>query len=148
MNKPSQTPGICRIDQPEKYNHGFYVRVHCRGKIHSRFFADKKYGGRSLAFAAAQVFYQKLLAKYALMRPMSRRLWAQIRRRKGSSGIVGVQRVVTKKSGDKRIIWRATWSPRRGVVRRKEFAARKYGDRKARALAIQARQAGLSGMEN
>lgn len=150
--KSSKTPGICRIDQPSHRTHGFFVRVHCRGKIHNGFFADKKHGGRVPAFAAAQKFHKKLLAKYDMMKPMPRRLWAQIRRRKGSSGIVGVQRAVSWKLGYKkvykRVVWRATWSSRPGVVRRREFAARKHGDRKARLLAIKARRAGLASMKD
>jgi hypothetical protein len=47
MNTPSSTPGICRIDQPEKYNHGFFVRLQRNGKIHSTFFSDKNHGGQA-----------------------------------------------------------------------------------------------------
>ncbi|MGH7975215.1 MAG: hypothetical protein ACREC8_00995 [Limisphaerales bacterium] len=61
--KPSKTPGICRIDQPSHRTHGFFVRVHCRKKIHSGFFADKMHGGRSPAFAAAQKFHKKIAGK-------------------------------------------------------------------------------------
>lgn len=146
--KPSKTPGICRIDQPSHRTHGFFVRVHCRGKIHNGFFADKKHGGRAPAFAAAQKFHKKLLAKYGMMKPMPRRLWAQIRRRKGSSGMVGVQRAVSWKSGYKRVVWRATWSPRPGVTRRREFATRKHGAQKAHLLAIKARRTGLASMKD
>jgi hypothetical protein len=146
--RPSKTPGICRIDQPSHRTYGFFVRVQYRRKIHSGFFADKKHGGRALAFAAAQKFRKKLLAKFGMTKPMPRRLWAQIRRRKGSSGMVGVQRTISWKSGDKRVVWKATWSPRPGVIRRREFAARKHGDRKARLLAIKARRAGLAGMRD
>ena len=39
MNRPSPTPGSCRIDQPAKRNHGYFVRWQRRGKIHSAFFA-------------------------------------------------------------------------------------------------------------
>lgn len=150
--KSSKTPGICRIDQPSHRTHGFFVRVHYRKKIHSGFFADKKHGGRAPAFAAAQKFRKKLLAKFGVTKPMPRRLWAQIRRRKGSSGMVGVQRCVfwklAYKKVHKRVVWRATWSPRPGVIRRREFAARKHGDRKARLLAIKARRAGLASMKD
>ena len=46
MNTPSSMPGICRIDQPEKYNHGFFVRLQRNGKIYSAFFSDKNHGGQ------------------------------------------------------------------------------------------------------
>jgi len=46
MNTPSSTPGICRIDQPEKYNHGFFVRLQRNGKIYSAFFSNKNHVDR------------------------------------------------------------------------------------------------------
>lgn len=143
MNTPSRTPGICRIDQLEKHNHGFFVRAQRNGKIHSAFFADKKHGGRAAALAAAQLHYPKLLLKLGLPRQKSRRWWAEIRRRKGSCSIVGVQRMVVRRYGKVRKYWKATWSPEPYVVARKVFSVQKYGSRKARRLAIRARRAGL-----
>ncbi len=143
MNTPSRTPGICRIDQPEKHNHGFFVRLQRNGKIHSAFFADKKHGGRAPALAAAQEHYPKLLRKLGLPIQMSRRRWAEIRRRKGSSSIVGVQRMVVRRDGKVRKYWKATWSPEPYVIARKVFSVQKYGSRKAKRLAIRARRAGL-----
>ena len=56
--------GISRIDQPEKHNHGFFVRLARQGKTHSAFFADKSEGGRQKALAAARQHYEMLLAKF------------------------------------------------------------------------------------
>ena len=144
MSRPSSTPGICRIDQPEKHNHGFFVRVQRRGKIHSAFFTDFKHGGRAQALAAAQRHHRKLLKRF---KPMTRRRWAELLRRKGSSGVVGVQRLVDRRFEQPRTVWKATWSPKPYVVRRKEFSVRKFGARKARRLAIRARRAGLRSMQ-
>jgi hypothetical protein len=147
MKTPSRTPGICRIDQPEKHNHGFFVRLQRKGKIHSAFFTDKKHGGRTRALAAAQEHSRKLAAKLGTPVQMSRRDWAQIRRRKGSSGIVGVQKIVDRRFKRPRIYWKATWSPEPYVVRRKQFSARKHGAEKAKKLAIRARRAGVRSMQ-
>ena len=147
MNTPSRTPGICRIDQKAKHNHGFFVRLQRKGKIHSAFFADKMHGGPTLALAAARVHYRKLLAQLGPPKQMLRRWWAEIRRRKGSSGIVGVQRMVVRRDGRVRKYWKATWSPEPYVVARKMFSIRRYGARKARRLAIRARRAGLRSMK-
>jgi len=147
MNTPSPTPGICRIDQPHKHNHGFFVRVARRGKIHPAFFADKKHGGREPALAAAQAHYLKLRQKLGMPRQRSRRWNAQVVRRKGRSGIHGVQRVVDRRSKRLRKYWKATWSPELGKVRRKQFSIRKHGEKKARQLAIRARRAGLRSMK-
>jgi hypothetical protein len=146
MNTPSRTPGICRIDQPAKHNHGFFVRVSRRGKIHSAFFADKKHGGRKPAFVAAQEHYRKLRMKLGAPKNSSRRFWAELLRRKGRSGIIGVQKIVDRRSG-KTIVWKATWSPEPYVVRKRQFSVRKHGARRAKRLAIRARRAGLRRMK-
>ena len=147
MNTPSRTPGICRIDQPDKHNHGFFVRVQRRGKIHSAFFTDCSHGGRKQALAAAQKHHRKLLAKLGPPKQMLRRWWAEMRRRKGSSSIVGVQKRVLRRNGEVRKYWVATWSPEPYVVRRKAFSVKKLGAKKARRLAIRARRAGLRSMQ-
>ena len=143
MNRRSKTPGISRIDQPSHRTHGFFVRVHHRGKIHSAFFADEKHGGRKQAFAAAQKRHLKLRKKLAMPPWRSRRWNAEIVRRRGKSRIQGVRRIVV----GRRKYWQATWSPEVGVVRKKQFSVRKYGAVKAVVLAIRARRAGLRSMK-
>lgn len=147
MSTPSPTPGICRIDQPEKHNHGFFVRMQRKGKIRSAFFTDKKHGGWSQALAAAQEHHRKLAARLGVRVQMSRRDWAELKRRKGSSGIVGVQKMVDRRFTPPRTYWKATWSPEPYVVRRKQFSARKFGSREARRLAVRARRAGVESMQ-
>lgn len=147
MNTPSRTPGICRIDQAEKHNHGFFVRLARRGKIHSAFFSDKKHGGRESAFAAAQKHYRKLRVKLGEPKTNSRRFWAELPRRKSRSGIIGVQEIVDRRSRKPVTVWKATWSPEPYVVRRKQFSVRKHGAKKAKLLAIRARRAGLRSMK-
>jgi hypothetical protein len=147
MNTPSRTPGICRIDQPAKHNHGFFVRLQRRGRIHSAFFSDKMHGGRARALAAARQHYRKLAAKLGPPKRRSRRWWAEIRRRKGSSSIVGVQKVMVWRHGKLREYWKATWSPEPYVVARKMFSVRKHGFKRAKLLAVRARRAGVRGMK-
>jgi hypothetical protein len=134
----ARTPGISRIDQPEKRTHGFFVRLSRKGKRHSGFFADKTHGGRSHALQAAQKFYRELQKKY---KASTRREWLQIRRRKGRSPYIGVQRIVVT-----HVYWRATWSPRTGVVKRRQFSVRKHGAARARALAWGARREALASL--
>jgi hypothetical protein len=76
---PARNPlkGIARIDQPEKHNHGFFVRLARRGKTHSAFFADKSHGGRQKALAAARQHYEKLLAKLKPAEKPVQRKWRQ-----------------------------------------------------------------------
>jgi hypothetical protein len=147
MNKPSNTPGVSRIDQPSHRTHGFFVRLQRKGRMYSAFFTDKMHGGREQALAAAQEHHRKLAAKLGLPMQKSRRFWAELRRRKGSTGIVGVQRSVDRRFKPPRVYWKATWSPEPYVVRRRQFSARKHGGRKARRLAIRARRAGVRSMK-
>src|SRR5436190_10691535 len=51
---PRPMYGVSRIDQPEKKNHGWYVRVTYKGKTEQKFFADKSNGGKTKALKAAQ----------------------------------------------------------------------------------------------
>ena len=146
MNKPSKTPGICRIDQPSHRTHGFFVRLQREGKIYSAFFTDLKYGGKTAALAAAQHFHQQSVAIFGPPASLNRQWWAEIRRRKGRSGIQGVQRVINRKVRPWRKYWVATWSPEPYSARRKMFSIRKHGEDGARQLAIRARRAGLRSM--
>ena len=136
----SKTPGISRIDQPEKRTYGFFVRLSRKGKRYTGFFADKGHGGRAPALKAAQKFYQQLLRKH---KAGTRQEWLQIRRRKGRSPYIGVQRIVVT-----RVYWTATWSPRKGVVKRRQFSVRKHGAAQARAMALRARREALASLGN
>lgn len=68
--KSSKDRGIVRIDQPEKYNHGWWVRRRRGTKMYSKFFADKKNGGKNKARLAAREFNEELTNK---LPPVSRR---------------------------------------------------------------------------
>jgi hypothetical protein len=136
--------GISRIDQPEKRTHGFFVRLQRRGISHNAFFADQSYGGKRRALRAAQRHFRILEKKY---RPMTRKRWAELPRRKGKSGIIGVRRVVIRQPGQPRLAyWQANWSPRPYRIRRRSFSVRKFGERKAKALAVKARRSGVRTM--
>lgn len=50
---------IARIDQEEKRTHGWYVRVRYLGKTHSKFFSDKKNGGRYSSLLSALAWRDK-----------------------------------------------------------------------------------------
>ncbi|MEM1157653.1 MAG: AP2 domain-containing protein [Verrucomicrobiota bacterium] len=135
--------GISRIDQEEKHNHGWFVRVTRKGKTYSAFFTDKKHGGKGKALAAAKVGLEKLRAKYP---PMSRKEFARVQRRKTKSGIVGVTRLTKKVKGKNYDFWQATWSPRTGVIEKKVYSITKYGEDKAKRLAVKARKEGIKNM--
>ena len=142
--KSKRMRGISRIDQEEKRTHGFFVRLQRRGITHNAFFADQSFGGKRRALRAAQKYFRVLEKKY---QPMTRKRWAELLRRKGKSGIIGVHRVIVRRRGQRRrIYWQANWSPWPYVVRRRAFSVRKFGERKARALAILTRRIGVQTM--
>lgn len=72
MKRRSKTPGISRIDQPSHRTHGYFVRVHHRSKIYLAFVADKKFGGRETALAAAEKGLGRLRQKLGLPKSNSR----------------------------------------------------------------------------
>jgi len=138
--------GISRIDQRDKHNHGFFVRLQRRGVIHSAFFADQSCGGKRRALRAAQKHFRSLEKRY---QPMTRRAWAELVRRKSKTGIIGVRRVVVRRRGHPhRAYWQANWSPRPHTVQRRVFSVRKLGERKAKALAVLARRRGVKAMRD
>jgi len=148
MSTPNRTPGISRIDQPAKRTHGFFVRLRRRGKVHSAFFTDQRYGGRKRALTAAQKHYRKLLAKLGPPVLRKRHLQrAHIQRRNGSSVVGGVQQVVMRRHGEVRKYWKAAWSPKSHVTRQKLFSVWTHGPKKAKELAIRTRRAGLRNMK-
>jgi hypothetical protein len=137
--------GISRIDQPEKHNHGWFVRLTRHGKRYSAFFSDKKNGGKTTALAKAKVAYQKLVKSHP---HMSRKEFAQIERRSNKTGIVGVTKLIKEVRGRKYKFWQATWSPEPGAVRKKAFSVTRYGDDKAKKMAVNARKKGLTEMKD
>ena len=90
MTARKRIPGICRVDRAANRTHGFSARLKRQGRLHAKFFSDGVYGGRRRAFEAAQRHYRKLLREHGIM---TRKLRAQILRRKSSSGVVGVQSI-------------------------------------------------------
>jgi hypothetical protein len=60
---PRATYGVSRIDQPEKKNHGWYVRVTLDNKTSQKFFADKAHSGKQKALKAAQLHRDLLVSQ-------------------------------------------------------------------------------------
>ncbi len=54
--------GVSRIDQPEKKNHGWYVRITLKGETQQKFFADKTHSGKNKALKAAQTHRDQLVS--------------------------------------------------------------------------------------
>ena len=144
MKKPRPTYGISRIDQPDKKNHGFYVRITHNGKQQQKFFSDKTYKGKNKALAAARKYRDSLVAKL----PKSKQEEVSRPRRKlKKSGQTGVTHVIAKApSGNKEYnYWQASWEDKSGVRKTAKFSFDRYGEKEALRMAINARRAGMRG---
>ena len=125
--------GISRIEQFEKTNFGYYVRLKRDGKQYAKFFSDARYGGQQKALKAAEEYYNELFAKMPLKSQAGR---MSVRNK---SGIVGVSRTTSTRKGYTYEYWQAWWGS--GNDRKSaKFSIKKYGARRAKQLAIQARQ--------
>jgi len=140
MPEIRSTYGISRIDQPEKKNHGYYVRITHKGKTAQKYFPDKASGGKGKALKLAKEYRNGVVAKL----PKGKREAAALRRRRVlKSGIVGVTHVITKSlAGKAYAYWQVAWEAD-GKRRTTKFSVAKLGNDKALALAIKARRKAL-----
>lgn len=141
MARAKKHKSISRIDQPEKHTHGWYVRVHFKGKEVSKFFPDKLHKGKSKALAAALDYRNETeidLGKPRTDRPV-------IMRRPKKRGMVGVRETVYRtRSADGETrespVYEVTWNPEPNVVRRTSVSIRKYGKKEALRRAVELRR--------
>jgi hypothetical protein len=141
MQKPRPNYGISRIDQPEKKNHGYYVRVTHRGKTQQKYFPDKALGGKTKSLAAAKEFRDKIVSKLPKAKQNAA---AAKKRRVKKSGVVGVTHVVSKALGNTVYeYWQAAWIDSESRRRTAKFSITKYGNDAALEMAKKARRKAL-----
>jgi hypothetical protein len=131
---------ISRIDQPAKKHHGYYVRVSFRGKQHSKFFSDKKFGGGEAALEAAIRYRNETEAELGKPRT-DRVVVAPADKAKGGGGVRRYMKPTRR--GDKvhySDVYEVTWCPEPGKVRRKRFYIGKLGEREAKRRAYEFRR--------
>ena len=124
-----------------RYEHngwrGWVVQFKRAGIPYVRYIADGKHGRDASHERAVQ--YRDWL---------ERRLppWNKLHRRSATntSGIIGVTRIIDRPRAGKRIArWIGFWYLADGDDTKRSFSVRKYGDRQAKALAIEARRRGV-----
>ena len=133
--------GISRIDSEACRTYGWYVRARFHGKVISKLFSDKKYGGKAKALMKARRFYkksyEKLIKKYSdfdVNKVPVKIIVSQ--NKKNNTGIVGVQKLTKYNSGGSvYIAYRVNWTDKTGKSRNKFFSVEKWGDKKAFKLA-------------
>ncbi len=121
---------IARIDQETKRTHGWYVRVRFQGKTHSKFFSDKKCGGR----------YSSLLSAIAWRDTTEKRL-GKVRTNKhlvtvsnSGTGVVGVR------LNNKFNRYEVSWVSSQGKQGKTSVSIRKHGKENAFIKACNIRQ--------
>lgn len=130
---------ITRIDLPSAGTHGFQVRLQRRGIKYGKFFADRVHGHPEHALRFAREWRNTLLEK------ITDRARVCERSPRNNSGVVGVSKItVIASNGNSYHFWQATWSPAPGQRRCVKFSIRRYGDREAFELAVEARTTGIS----
>ncbi|MEZ5303644.1 MAG: hypothetical protein R3F11_23830 [Verrucomicrobiales bacterium] len=137
MPKNRSDYGISRIDQPEKKNHGFYVRITHDGVTHQKYFPDKANKGKAKALRAARAYRDEVLASL----PKEKQEFASRKPRKiQKSGVTGVTHVVSRTAGSNATYeyWQASWldDATRRITRK--FSIKRYGNDKALRLAKKA----------
>ncbi|MDF1577333.1 MAG: AP2/ERF family transcription factor [Desulfurivibrionaceae bacterium] len=121
---------VARIDQESKRTHGWYVRVRFLGKTHSKFFSDKKNGGR----------YSSLLAALAWRDKKEKELGKQRTDRhivtvsNTSTGVVGVR--LNEKLGR----YEVSWVNKDGKQGKTSVSVAKHGKKKAFERACEIRK--------
>ncbi len=121
---------------------GWTLKVRRGGHDVIDYFGDAVYGGRQRALLAAQIERDELLRR---IEPDQR-----VRRRtpKGSrskTGIVGVNREGYMDDSRRYHRYVAHWQdPEKGRTQRRRFLVERYGEEPAKALAIDAREAGVA----
>jgi hypothetical protein len=132
--------GISRIDQPEKFTFGWYVRFRYQGQIKSKFFSDRKYGGRDKAFMKAKSYYKKQMKK--IIKKITGEEVDKIpntilvtKHKSNNTGIVGIQKIKReRKTGGSYQAYRVAWKDN-DKVKTKFFSIEKFGDKDAFELA-------------
>ena len=112
---------IARIDQEIKKSHGWYVRVRFLGKIHPKFFSDKKCGGKSSALLSAIAWRDKKEKKLGKVRTDKHMVTVS----NSGTGVVGVR------LNEKFNRYEVSWVTDQGKQGKTSVSITKHGKRKA-----------------
>lgn len=141
MAEPLDTYALARVDLIAAGTHGWQVRMQRRGVKYGKFFADRRFGGFHGSYEAARQWRNSVLVTLELEESQARICRQSTR---NSSGVVGVSKVsVTASNGETYHFWQATWCPTPGERRCVKFSIKRFGERKAFSLAVEARREGI-----
>lgn len=128
--RPDNLKSISRHDQESKNTHGWYVRVSYLGKTTTKFFADKKLGGKENSLNAAIAWRDETEARIGKPRTDKQVRSVSIT----STGVVGVNHYDTLNR------YVVTWIKPDGKPGRTTVSIKKYGRKAAFARACKIRE--------
>ena len=134
--------GISRIDDARYRTYAWRVSLIRRGKRLVKNFSDKRYGSREESLAQAKIYRDQLVVEHP---PISRKEFSNAKRRNNNSGVTGVYRYAKPyrlRNGTEKALWywEATWPGDDGKSNSRSFSIARYGEFKARKLAMDARR--------
>jgi len=121
---------VARIDQESKRTHGWYVRVRFLGKTHSKFFSDKKNGGRYSSLLSALAWRDKKEKELGKVRTDRHIVTVS----NTSTGVVGVR------LNDKLGRYEVSWVNKDGKQGKTSVSIAKHGKKKAFEKACEIRK--------
>ncbi len=121
---------IARIDQDSKRTHGWYVRVRFLGKTHSKFFSDKKCGGRYSSLLSAISWRDKIEKKIGKIRTNKHMVTVS----NSSTGVVGVR------LNEKLNRYEVSWVTQQGKQGKTSVSIKRHGKKSAFLKACSIRQ--------
>ena len=121
---------IARIDQESKRTHGWYVRVRFLGKTHSKFFSDRKCGGRYSSLLSAISWRDQTEKKLGKVRTNKHMVTVS----NSGTGVVGVRH------NEKLNRYEVSWVTAQGKQGKTSVSIRKHGKKAAFERACQIRK--------
>lgn len=143
--KPTNIPLLYEVNYPEQSQVGYLVKGLRRGRRFHELFNISRYASKGECFKAAASRAKTL---HELYPTLTRREYAQVKRKNWKNETVGVRKCLKKVTGFEYEFWEASWSPRPGVVKKRLFSVNKYGDREAQRLALKTREEGLASIRD
>ncbi len=118
----------------------FRILIHHNNEVTQEYFYFGKKVPEKKAKVAAIKRWREIRKKVPVL---TKRKFREVLRKPTASGIPGVTRTTVNSNGYEYDVWKANWTTRRGVRRSKQFSIKKYGERKAKRMAIEARREAL-----
>jgi hypothetical protein len=135
--------GIYRVDSPKNGTYAWIVVLTRNRESFRKHFTDGVHGGREQALAAAIVYRDEIIARFA---PLKRSEYVSVLRKNNTSGFPGVR--LNRDAEGNPLYWAASWVPHAGAKAKVvKFSVTKYGFERARELAVRARADGVAQMD-